>query len=162
MLPPDSWYYKLLFDVYFLISFNLFSLAAIIHKVLFIVMILSYACMLNELILFIYRQRYLSIDHPILKCDGVYEQSYVEVYSCLCCSLMGKFVFSLLLSRYLDITTSDTLLMFSLYCAQLVHPHFGPLPVNSLNGLYVTVWQQYPTFFSNLYIMIGIWQRQLL
>lgn len=33
--------------------FNLFSLAAIIHQVLFIVMILFYACMLNELIILI-------------------------------------------------------------------------------------------------------------
>lgn len=47
----------------------------------------------------------------------------------------GEVCFSLLLSRYLDITTSDTRLMFSLYCAQLVHPHFGPLPVNSSNCL---------------------------
>lgn len=47
----------------------------------------------------------------------------------------GKVCFSLLLSRYLDITTSDTRLVFSLYGAQLVHPHFGPLPVNSLNSL---------------------------
>lgn len=47
----------------------------------------------------------------------------------------GEVCFSLLLSRYLDITTSDTHLMFSLYCAQLVHPHFGPLPVNSSNCL---------------------------
>lgn len=47
----------------------------------------------------------------------------------------GEVCFSLLLSRYLDIITSDTRLMFSLYCAQLVHPHFGPLPVNSSNCL---------------------------
>lgn len=47
----------------------------------------------------------------------------------------GEVCFSLLLSRYLDITTSDTRLMFSLCCAQLVHPHFGPLPVNSSNCL---------------------------
>lgn len=47
----------------------------------------------------------------------------------------GEVCFSLLLSRYLDITTSDTRLMFSLYCAQLVHPHFGPLPVNFSNCL---------------------------
>lgn len=47
----------------------------------------------------------------------------------------GEVCFSLLLSRYLDIATSDTRLMFSRYCAQLVHPHFGPLPVNSSNCL---------------------------
>lgn len=51
------------------------------------------------------------------------------------CVLLWESLFFSLTVRYLDITTSDTRLMFSLYCAQLVHPHFRPLPVNSLNCL---------------------------
>lgn len=107
MLPPDSWYYKLLFDVWFLISFNLFSLAAIIHQVLFIVMILSYACMLNELIIY--------IDHPILKCDGI----WVVICWGLLMSVFsyGKVCFSLLVSRYLYNYIWYTLNVFSVLCS---------------------------------------------
>lgn len=63
----------------------------------------------------------------------------------------GEVCFSLLLSRYLDITTSDTRLMFSLYCAQLVHPHFGPLPVNSSNCLCYSLAAISNFFFKPLY-----------
>lgn len=63
----------------------------------------------------------------------------------------GEVCFSLLLSRYLDITTSDTRLMFSLYCAQLVHPHFGPLPVNSSNCLCYSLAAMSNFLFKPLY-----------
>lgn len=108
MLPPDSWYYKLLFDIWFLCIFFL--------PVFFGSYNSPSTLYCNDSLLCLYVKWAHYIDHPILKCDGM--SSHMLRFIDVCVVLLwGSLFFSLTvqISRYNYIWY--TLNVFSVLCS---------------------------------------------